>query len=782
MKCNYHSKSKSAFNRCMNIFILIAFISNVIMPSVGYAQTIPSPTPQTVLDLPIPGKMISASNDYIPTMIKGITVHPENPLELDFIINNGNSHLHGEALEKESIKLIKYFLASLTVPEDELWVNLSPYEEGKIISKSFGKTEMGRDLLAQDYILKQLTASLMYPEDELGTRFWERVYEKAFELYGTIDIPMNTFNKVWIVPQEAVVYEKGKSAFVIKSKLKVMLNEDYVALRKNAGNTDFGTTEIAQERMTEISQVTSNVVREILIPEIEKEVNEGKNFANLRQIYDSMILAAWFKVNLKESLLGHVYVDKGKTRGVDTKDRTVNQKIYETYLEAFRKGAYDFVGEEYDPGSQQIIERKYFSGGVITRDQNGKNLTQKVLETRIVEDEGLTEEQEEAVRESAQESEESTDSISMKINLQEINRQNEKAVEGLAQKASQARDSQSDQLMAVEGKKKSAKRKSKYDLLRQNHQKSANALYKIISKIDVKKIPRQTKILKERLERLEALKRVKIEKDYVEMIETSLEIIKSMIRQGIDKEKLSPVIPKLLRTSVYLSDYHKSYKIINGFPHQDKLDENELKVKNEVASTLIMMGPAVIKPTLNTIKNKLNSDEGLSDQEDLSAVLIGLKALSVDPIIKEITAIRVFNHNSVPRIRLLDEVLTKIGTANNIKIKAEKTTVKKLLQIAIKLKEFDAHNDVNFSDVIVRTSKVGLQALSDSINDLKGEKPVTVEKVADLVHVFPDIDKIDAPPEAYKPLIKPLLTFLYDLYEEVELEDNGFYNAFALFW
>ena len=32
--------------------------------------------------------------------------------------------------------------------------------------KSFGLTEMGRDLLAEDYMLKQITASLIYPEDQ----------------------------------------------------------------------------------------------------------------------------------------------------------------------------------------------------------------------------------------------------------------------------------------------------------------------------------------------------------------------------------------------------------------------------------------------------------------------------------------------------------------------------------------------------------------------------------------------------------------------------------------
>jgi len=34
---------------------------------------------------------------------------------------------------------------------------------------------MGRDMLAQDYILKQLTASLIYPEKNLGKAFWDEI-------------------------------------------------------------------------------------------------------------------------------------------------------------------------------------------------------------------------------------------------------------------------------------------------------------------------------------------------------------------------------------------------------------------------------------------------------------------------------------------------------------------------------------------------------------------------------------------------------------------------------
>jgi len=72
---------------------------------------------------------------------------------------------------QEYKKLVKYFLASLTIPDEDQWVNLSPYEKGRIIQGNFGKTEMGRDLLSQDYLLKQITSSLMYPESGLGKKF-----------------------------------------------------------------------------------------------------------------------------------------------------------------------------------------------------------------------------------------------------------------------------------------------------------------------------------------------------------------------------------------------------------------------------------------------------------------------------------------------------------------------------------------------------------------------------------------------------------------------------------
>ncbi len=68
-------------------------------------------------------------------------------MRFNFILDTGDTNLADEALKVEAEKLIKYFLAALTVSEQDLWVNLSPYEKDRIIPEAFGVTEMGRDLL-----------------------------------------------------------------------------------------------------------------------------------------------------------------------------------------------------------------------------------------------------------------------------------------------------------------------------------------------------------------------------------------------------------------------------------------------------------------------------------------------------------------------------------------------------------------------------------------------------------------------------------------------------------
>lgn len=359
--CFYAPILRVTVKRAVSLCVLLAFIStSFISPS--YAQA--------VFNLPQPGTQVPLSASYDPAVLRGITIHPDNPLEFDFLVDQGNfvGAIHESPLHQEATKLIKYFMASMTVPEKDLWVNLSPYEKDRIVPEGFGVTEMGRDLLAQDYMLKQLTGSVMTPEQDLGRKFWDRVYKEAQEKFGTSDVPMDTFNKIWVVPQKAVLYEKGNTIIVVESRLKVMLDTDYIAMDHNGVGAVSGRTPQDQGGRPEVAptqtmELTTNIIREVLLPAIEKEINEGKTFANLRQIYNSVILAAWYKKTLRQSFLARVYADKGRMKGIEQEGGNINQKIYDQYVAAFNKGVYNLVKEETDAVSGEVVPRKYFTGG-----------------------------------------------------------------------------------------------------------------------------------------------------------------------------------------------------------------------------------------------------------------------------------------------------------------------------------------------------------------------------------------------------------------------------------
>lgn len=381
--------------RAITYLILISFVISLILPLPKAAQA------KNLLGLPEPGSMVNLSPSFEPMLIKGLKIHPENPFLFDFILDRGDENerhpeppikiFGGELrerskgalrsfglrpqddkeLKQQSSLLIKYFLTALTVPERDLWVNLSPYEKSRMIASNLGQTEMGRDMLAQDYILKQLTASLIYPEKNLGKSFWDHIYTKAREMYGTTQIPVNTFNKVWIVADKADVYEHDDTAYVVGAHLKVMLEEDYLAFNRHSEGAHSATEEsqralrsFANTQDDKVHIIASGIIRQIILPAIEKEVNTGKNFSSLRQMFYSMILASWYKMALKDALLTQVYGNQSKVRvGVNQADPKINQEIFNRYLQAYKKGVFNYIKEDSNQINQHPSTRKYFSGG-----------------------------------------------------------------------------------------------------------------------------------------------------------------------------------------------------------------------------------------------------------------------------------------------------------------------------------------------------------------------------------------------------------------------------------
>lgn len=316
----------------------------------------------TIEELPAATQLLSVTAPRTPPVLRGISVDPAQPLAIDFIFDAQEETLSEDQVKTEAQRLTKYFLAGLTIPEQDLWVNLSVFESDKVIPDDLAVTDLGKDLLGEDYILKQLLASLMHPDTKSGKEFWSKVYAHAEQLYGTVDLPLDTFNKIWIVPEKVVVYVSDTQAIIEESRLKVMLEGDYLAMKKSMDAGD--DSALPEDQAASMNLEASRILKETILPLIEKEVNGGEHFAVLRQVFHSLVLASWYKEQLIDSIITQAYADQGKVSGIDIGDPQIRQKVFERYAQAYKEGLYNVVRTEYDETNKRSMMRRYVSGGI----------------------------------------------------------------------------------------------------------------------------------------------------------------------------------------------------------------------------------------------------------------------------------------------------------------------------------------------------------------------------------------------------------------------------------
>ncbi|NTV30288.1 MAG: hypothetical protein HGA80_09430, partial [Candidatus Omnitrophica bacterium] len=65
---------KTVLHRSLSFCILASFVATSVMPTQAFAQA---------LNLPAPGAMVGPSATFEPVLMKGLKVHPENPLLFD---------------------------------------------------------------------------------------------------------------------------------------------------------------------------------------------------------------------------------------------------------------------------------------------------------------------------------------------------------------------------------------------------------------------------------------------------------------------------------------------------------------------------------------------------------------------------------------------------------------------------------------------------------------------------------------------------------------------------
>ncbi|MFH0935572.1 MAG: hypothetical protein V1828_01730 [Candidatus Omnitrophota bacterium] len=277
-----------------------------------------------------------------------------------------------EKFREESQELLKYFLIGITLPDSKFWVNLRPDSESQIIEPELEQTDLGKVLLEADLQLKKDTAKYTSPETPEGRQYWNKLYKKAEELFGYENVTIPTLTRPWIVPGEIIVRETQDSSFIYKSTLKVMLEQDYLKSTENrVQSTEYN---FKDERAKALNEYSTQLIRELIIPKLTKEVNTSKKYAALRQVFYSLILSRWFKARfaplrrvqrIEYREQRNSYIDL-----IDTKDLTnltsktpwSKSEYFNQYKKSFNDGEYNIKEPVYTPTGQVI--RSYFSGGI----------------------------------------------------------------------------------------------------------------------------------------------------------------------------------------------------------------------------------------------------------------------------------------------------------------------------------------------------------------------------------------------------------------------------------
>ncbi len=275
---------------------------------------------------PGPEDMVLPTRPFHPLIVKSVSVDldpTKNPIKkMRLIVDSGDSDLKGENFRREVALCQDYLITNFCVPDDDQFVNLAPDESARLLSDQLTGTKMGEAFLEFDYRLKKLAASLLHPDLESGRLYWNQVQSQMDKEIEDKSLIPRAYQRVWVRPEAAQVFETTEShakrifekrnfeshpddldgtltGILVERKLNVITERQKDALQSSGSKED------------RIAEICDQAFRDHVLPLIQREVDEGKGFAGIRQVYDAMILGTWLKLKLADHPIASDYIDSG---------------------------------------------------------------------------------------------------------------------------------------------------------------------------------------------------------------------------------------------------------------------------------------------------------------------------------------------------------------------------------------------------------------------------------------------------------------------------------------
>ncbi len=242
----------------------------------------------------------------------------------------------------EEIERLFYQIYGLRDAEHQLWVNLKPGIGGRdLIGRQVGYTDVGKYLFDADLRLK---------EDAM------RLVEKVLDDYG-IDVDGKEIDlRFWIRSGEVGIKEYKDGMVINEAKLKVK-----VEVRGGV-----------KSRVFKIK----NLIERGVVPELEREVNEGKGYRKLREIYRLYIGSKW----LKEKGIGNRWIEDGAYYyGRIGVKKWMMLDVMKRYLELYEGGDEGEIIGGVNLGEIEEVKKKTVKGTLGEVLQRGGEIIKKAV-------------------------------------------------------------------------------------------------------------------------------------------------------------------------------------------------------------------------------------------------------------------------------------------------------------------------------------------------------------------------------------------------------------------
>lgn len=301
--------------------------------------------------------------DFTSIRLNYILAYPDpNISAFSYVMNVQKDGNRGRAINVEDAAKLSLgsFFIGLALPNQTFWVNLNKSEPNRIIDAELGKTDIGRIMLEADLRLKKDFCRLTNPKiSESGRTYWDLLYRNMKGLIPGKDIQITGLTRFWIVPDEILVAGNDHEVYIERAILKVCLESEYFSTRGIKYSTPQGTSNM--------EQYSTKLIKEHILPLLIKEVNEGQNYAELRQVFNSLVMAQYYKQ--KFALQVGMFSDlrsNGRVQGFESRNPWSAKSIWNDFVYSIDQGEYSFQEETIETKGNYTIKtsKYYFSGGV----------------------------------------------------------------------------------------------------------------------------------------------------------------------------------------------------------------------------------------------------------------------------------------------------------------------------------------------------------------------------------------------------------------------------------